>query len=119
MGVKVLRIVIIALVITLVTGGIVLLIGSGNDWTTSVEYSNGFFMAGLILVAIGCVNIIGAHNANPDEGKQYDGEVDAGTGERFKQITRDIGKGYNFLAIFGSAGVLTIGISLLVTQLFK
>jgi len=96
-----------------------MLIGQGKNWETSTQYSDGFFMAGLVLVAIGCVNIIGAHYADPDEGKQYDGEVDAGTFDRFKQITRDISKGYNFLVVFGSAGVLTIGISLLVSQLFQ
>lgn len=117
MGNKVVRFVIAIIALTIVAGGIVMLIGQGKHWETSTQYSNGFCAAGILLIAIGCINIVGAHNSNPDEGKQYNVEVDGITLDRFKQIRRDISKGYNFLIVCGSAGALLLGVSFLVMKL--
>ena len=118
MGNKVTRFIIAIIALAVVAGGIVMLIGQGKNWETSTQYSNGFCAAGILLIAIGCVNIVGAHNTDPDEGKQYNDEVDGGTLDRFKQMRRDISKGYNFLIICGSAGALLLGVSFLVMKLF-
>ena len=118
MGNKVVRFLVAIVALVIITGGIVMLIGQGKNWETSIQYSNGFCAAGILLLAVGCINIVGAHYSDPDEGKQYSSEVDGGTFERFKQMRRDISKGYNFLIICGSAGVLLLGVSFLVMKLF-
>jgi hypothetical protein len=117
MGNKVARFLVAIVALAIIAGGVVMLIGNSKNWETSTEYSNGFCAAGILLLALGCINIVGAHNSNPDEGKQYNDEVDGGTFERFKQMRRDISKGYNFLIICGSAGVLLLGVSFLVMKL--
>lgn len=118
MGKKGVRFLLAIVVLAIVAGGIVMLIGQSKKWETPTQYSNGFCAAGILLIAIGCINIVGAHNSNPDEGKQYNDEVDGGTLDRFKQVRRDISKGYNFLIVCGSAGALLLGASFLVMKLF-
>jgi hypothetical protein len=111
------RFVIFIIALTIVIGGIVMLIGQGKHWETPRQYSDGFCAAGLLTIAVGCINIVGAHNTNPDEGKQYNREVDEGTQDRFRLMWEDVSKGYNFLIICGSAGVLLLGVSYLVMRL--
>ncbi|HCS40561.1 MAG TPA: hypothetical protein DIW44_13380 [Anaerolineaceae bacterium] len=57
---KALRFITIILVITVVTGIIVLAIGLIDKWLTEIQFSNGNFYGGGVLLVVGLINAIGA-----------------------------------------------------------
>lgn len=111
---EVLRILIVAFLITLITGIAVLTIGELREWATSIQFSDGFFWAGLIIISIGYISYLGynqrANSWPPDHMDPV---------ERSKLWGADTFHGKNIMIIFGISGVLLIGISILVTKLFN
>ena len=67
---RALRFLTIILVITVVTGVIVLAIGLINKWQTDVQFSNGYFYGGGVLLVIGLINAIGARTDDRMSGMQ-------------------------------------------------
>lgn len=119
---KNLRILIRAILFSLISGIVVTIIGLLLGWKTSTQFSNGFFWAGAILISLGFMNILGMHSQPADPRMQYSQSVVRTTAdERFKFWETDTFRGYHLLAFLGISGALLIGLSglaILVGRLF-
>ena len=117
-----LRILIRAILFSLISGIVVTIIGLLLGWKTSTQFSNGFFWAGAILISLGFMNIMGRHSQPADPRMQYSQSVVRMTpDERFKIWEADTFRGYHLLAFLGISGGLLIGLSglaILVGRLF-
>lgn len=115
-----LRILISAILFSLIAGIVVSIIGTTMlGWKTPTQFSDGFFWAGAILISLGFLSVMG-RSYEPimpyGQSKFY-----LGKDERAKQWAADISQGYNFLAFLGTSGLLLLGLSglaLLVESLF-
>ena len=108
-----------ALLLSLFGGFVVLVIGLLLRWKTSAQFSNGFFLAGIIVIAIAFVNAMGRLSQPVNPYSQSDFRSD--TNEGFKLWTADTLHGYNILAFLGTSGLLLFGmagLALLVGRLF-
>jgi hypothetical protein len=118
----ILRILISAVLLSLVSGIVVSIIGLVLRWKTSTQFSDGFFWAGAILVSLGLLNIIGMFSQPTDMRLQYSqSAVHVDTADRHRIWEADILHGYHLLAFLGTSGLLLFGLSglaLLVGRLF-
>jgi len=115
----ILRILISAILFSLISGIVVSIIGYGLGWKTSTQFSDGFFYASAILISIGLVNVMGMFYQRTVTGLQYSqSAVHLDSSERFKIWDADILHGYNILAFLGISGLLLFGLSVLVGLLF-
>ena len=115
----ILRILIGAILFSLISGIVVAIIGLMLGWKTSTQFSDGFFWAGAILISIGLLSVLGAQSERTVSGPQYSqSAVDLDIAERFKIWTADISRSYNLLAFLGISGLLLFGLSFLVSRLF-
>jgi hypothetical protein len=119
---KIPRILISAVLLALISGIIVSIIGLILGWKTYTQFSDGFFFAGIILIAIGFVNVWGMHNQDPlVAGRQYSPVNNLGRDEGFKLWMADLSRGYNTMIFMGISGLLLFGIAglaILVGRLF-
>jgi hypothetical protein len=118
----ILRILISAILFSLISGIVVAITGFMLGWKTSTQFSDGFFWAGAIVIAIGFVNLLGMFSQRTVSGLQYSqSAVHLDAGERFKIWEADILRGYNLLGFLGISGLLLFGLSglaILVGRLF-
>ena len=115
----ILRILISAILFSLISGIVVSIIGLMLGWKTSTQFSDGFFWAGVIIIAIGFVNVLGGLNQPIMPYSQPTLNLD--TDERFKLWVADTLHGYNILAFLGTSGLLLFGmagLAILVGRLF-
>ncbi len=88
-------------------------------WTTSIQFSDGFFWAGAIVISMGFVNSLGMiyqRTVSGLENSQSAVHLDAA--DRLKIWEADILQGNNRLAFLGSSGLLLFGLAILVGRLF-
>ena len=115
----ILRILISAILFSLISGIIVAIIGLMLGWKTSTQFSDGFFWAGAIVISIGFVNLLGMFSQRTVSGLQYSqSAVHLDMAERYKIWETDILHGYNLLAFLGTSGLLLFGLAILVGRLF-
>ena len=116
------------LIITLSASAIVVVIGLIARWQTPVQFSDGFFWAGVVLGGVGVLGSFGDKNMRFNAGVKYlqsppqekysqlSGAEDENT--RVKRSLTDSGKSFNsYLLVFLSA-ILIILVGYLVTVLF-
>ena len=118
---KIPRILISAILVSLISGIVVIILGLILRWNTSTQFSDGFFLAGVIVLGIGFVNFWGMHNQDPNAGRQVSPVIHSDRDEGFELWKADIAHGYNLLAFLGISGVLLFGMSglaILVGRLF-
>jgi hypothetical protein len=109
----------IVVVVTMLIGTIITsLIGLIARWTTVVQFSNAFFFAGVILIGIGFVNVIGMRYQDTNTTRQTNQVVENNLENQFKLLRADISRGYYKMAFFGTAGLLMFGVSWLVLKVF-
>jgi hypothetical protein len=116
----ILRILIGAIRVSLISGFVVSVIGLMLRWKTSTQFSDGFFLAGIIMVAIAFVNAMG--RVNQPNITYSQSALSSDRDERFKLWTADTFHGYNILAFLGISGLLLFGLAglaLLVGRLFQ
>ncbi len=119
---KILRILIGAILFSLISGIVVAITGLILGWETSTQFSDGFFWAGAIVISIGFVNLMGMiyqRTVSGLENSQSAVHLDAS--ERFKIWQADILHGYNRLVILEISGLLLLGLSglaILIGRLF-
>jgi hypothetical protein len=113
MKIKLPRILISAVLFSLISGIIVLIIGLIVGWKTSIQYSDGFFFAGGIMIVIGFMNVWGMHNQDINAGRQYSPLSHSERDEGFKVWTADLARGYNSLTFLGISGLLLFGMAAL------
>ena len=109
----ILRILIGAILFSLISGIVVSIIGLMHGWKTSTQFSDGFFWAGVIMISIGFISLQGysqrtiawppVHLDPPDRAKLW---------------AADAFHGKILAAVFGMSGLLLFGLSILVPRLF-
>ena len=115
----ILRILIGVILLSLISGIVVSTIGVMHGWKTSTQFSDGFFWAGAIFIAIGFWNILGMYSQPPDSRLQHSqSAVHLDADERFKIWEADILRGRHLLAFLGISSLLLFGLSILVSKLF-
>ena len=113
------RILISAVVFSLLAAIIIVIIGVIRKWSTPEEFSNGFFWAGAIVLMAGAVNSL-SNLYQPTGSAQYMqsvGGVDRKENMRIWQ--EDVLHGYHLLAFLGIAGVLLLGYAVLILEVGK
>ena len=118
----ILRILISAILFSLVSGLVVSIIGLMLGWKTSTQFSDGFFWAGAIVISIGFVNLLGTFSQRPSSAMQYSrSAVRLDMAELYKIWETDNLHGYDLLAFLGISGLLLFGLAglaILVGRLF-
>ncbi len=106
---------VIACVIGLITGGIGWLL----HWNSTTQFSNGFFGAGAILIVIGILSVVGGFGMRSDFKMLYSQSAgDMNTLERSKRWIADMAQGYGLFLFLLLPGIILIGVSILVPNIF-
>jgi hypothetical protein len=106
------RILIRAILFSLILGVAITIIGLLRGWRTGTQFSDGFFWAGAILISIGFLNLRGALSQRTVSGLQNSqSAVHLDMAERFRIWEADAARGYNLLAFLGASGVLLLGLA--------
>jgi hypothetical protein len=109
----ILRVLIGAMLFALIAGIVVTILGLMLGWKTSIQFSNGFFWAGALMIIVGFVSYQG-YSQRFGDGPQVYLEPE----ERTQLWAADTFRGKNIMAMFGVSGLLLFGVSLLVGKLF-
>ncbi len=111
---RILRTALIILVISLVTAAIVVVIGLVRKWQTDIQFSNGFFYGGGVLMVVGLVNAMGARTDDRTPG-MADGRISTQERESSYQLLReDISKNNYRMVYLGVSGLLLWGVAALI-----
>ena len=113
-----LRILIGAILFSLMSGIVVAIIGLMLGWKTSTQFSDGFFWAGAIMIAIGLVQFQGYRDQGYSDRSIGRAPVYLEPAERSNLWAADTFHGKNLIAFLGISGLLLFGLSLLVARLF-
>ena len=118
----ILRILISAILLSLIFGIAVSVIGLLLGWKTSTQFGDGFFWAGILLLSIGFVNILGMFYQPADSRMLHSQTaVHLNIDERHKIWEADILHGYRILAFLGISSLLLFGLAglaILIGKLF-
>jgi hypothetical protein len=107
----IMRILISAILFSLISGIVVSITGLMLGWKTSTQFSDGFFWAGAIMISLGVLNIMGGRN-QPTSGLQTSQSVvHLDKDEQFKLWAAYTLHGYNLLAFLGTSGLLLFGLA--------
>ena len=112
-SIPILRILMRAILFSLLSGIAVAIIGLRLGWKTSTQFSNGFFVAGAILISIGFISFHGYRQRTTGWPPIYSDPA-----ERYGVQAADISHGKNLMIFFGISGLLLFGLSFLVLRLF-
>ena len=108
----ILRILIGAILFSLIPGIVVSVIGLLRGWRTS-QFSDGLFWAGVLMILIGFVSLQGHSQRTMDWPP-----IHVDPAERAKLWAADIFRGRILMAVFGISGLLLFGLAGLVLILF-
>jgi hypothetical protein len=108
----VLRILIGAILFSLVSGAVVLIIGLRMGWKASTQFSDGFFWAGVLMLAIGFISARGYSQRTAAWPPDYSDPAD-----RAKLWAADAFRGKILMAVCGLSGLLLFGLSILFSRL--
>jgi hypothetical protein len=109
----ILRILIGAILFSLISGIVVSIIGLRLGWKASIQFSDGFFWAGAIMFLIGFISFRGYSQRATTWPPAYMDPADSA-----KLWVADAFHGKILLAVFGISGLLLFGLSFLVSRLF-
>jgi hypothetical protein len=109
----ILRMVISIILLSLISGVIVAIIGLIREWKTPIQFSNGFFWAGAIMIVFGFVSFQGYRQRDTNWPPTH-----LDPAERANLWTADAFRGQNLIIAFGISGFLLFGLSFLVMKLF-
>ena len=108
----ILRILIGAILFSLISGIVVAIIGLMHGWETS-QFSDGFFWAGVIMILVGFISLQGYRQRTINWPP-----VHLDPAHRAKLWAADAFHGKILMAVFGISGLLLFGLSILVSRLF-
>ena len=109
----ILRILIGAILFSLISGIVVSIIGLMLGWKTSTQFSDGFFWAGAIMILLGSISFHGYSQRAPDWPP-----IHLDLDDRAKLWAADAFRGKILIIVFGFSGLLLFGLSILVSILF-
>jgi len=107
------RILIGAILFSLVAASVVAIIGLLLGWKTSAQFSDGFFWAGALMIFIGVISFQGYSRGASDGPPIY---VDPA--ERSNLGAADTSRGKKLMAFLGISGLLLFGLAFLAGRLF-
>ena len=110
---KILRILIGAILITIMSAIVVSIIGLKAEWKTSIQFSDGFFWAATIVILIGFISYYGYRRRATDWPP-----INVDPANRSKLWAADNSRGKILLLVFGISGLMLIGLSILISSLF-
>ncbi|HEY6072678.1 MAG TPA: hypothetical protein VIV15_04600 [Anaerolineales bacterium] len=114
-----LRMLVTGTALALVLGALVALFGLISGWRNAIEFSNGMFVMGSAVVIFGLLSVWGGFTARGSFAITYAQSVsDMSILERGKLWMLDSLRGYNVVVVGTVCGLLLIGVSILVYQLF-
>ena len=103
--------------LTILVSLIVLVFGMVSRWNTPVQYSNGFFMAGVLVIIFGIFSVAGGFEQRADFSILYAESVgQASIAERTQRMVAEINQRYGFMVVLIGVGILLIGISIIIGQ---
>jgi hypothetical protein len=108
----ILRILISAILFSLMSGIVVAIIGLMLGWKTSTQFSDGFFWAGAIMIAIGLISFQG-YSQRTSSTPSVMPPVYSDPAERSNLWVADTFHGKNLMAFLGISGLLLFGLSFL------
>ncbi len=106
------RILIGAILFSLISGIVVSIIGFMLGWKTSTQFSDGFFWAGAIMILIGVISFQGYSQRASEWPPIYLDPANLA-----KLWAADTFHGKILMAVFGISGLLLFGLSILVSRL--
>ena len=109
----ILRILIGAILISLISGIVVSIIGLRLGWKASIQFSDGFFWAGVIWFLIGFISYRGYSQRTTAWPP-----VHLDPADHARLWAADAFHGKILIAVFGISGLLLLGLSTLVSRLF-
>lgn len=116
-GSHLLRLTGIILGITLGAALIVLTVGLTLHWDQPVQFSNGFFAAGAIVIVLGTFSITGGFQQRGSFSITYaESAGQASLSERTQRMMTDINQRYGTMVVLLGAGLLLITISIFIGQ---
>jgi hypothetical protein len=116
----ILRILISAILFSLICGIFVGIISLKLGWKTSTQFSDGFFWAGAIMLSLGLLTVLGRVSQGTISETQYrQTGVHLDMAERSRQWAADISQGYNILTFLGTSGLMLCGLSGLVIPVWN
>lgn len=107
------RILIGIILVSFVSGIVVLIIGLVIGWKTSARFSDALFWASVIMILIGFISLVGNSQRAVDWPPVYWDPADLA-----RLWAADIFHGRILMAAFGTSGLLLFGLSILVSRLF-
>jgi hypothetical protein len=101
--------------ISLIVAGVGLVL----QWSTPVQFSNGFFVAGAIVIVLGTFSIAGGFQQRAHFPLTYaETASQASISERGKRMMADINQRYGAMILMIGTGLLLIAISIAIPQWF-
>ena len=108
-----------SLIISGVISLLLVLAGLLLGWKTGVQFSNGFFWAGALLIIFGVLTIFGGYSMRSDFGVVYSQSAgDANILERTKQWIADTEQSYSFYVVLLISGAILMLLSVLIDLVF-
>ena len=114
-----LKLVGITLVLACVLGAIVSGFGLLFKWNSVVQFSNGFFLVGAILIVMGVMSVMGGYGMRSNFNVMY--SQSAGTMnilERSKRWLADTEQGYGSFLFLLLTGVFLVAAAVLISNIF-
>jgi hypothetical protein len=103
--------------LTAVVSLIVLVVGLALRWNTQVQFSNGFFIAGALVIVSALFSLVGGFRQRADFSMTYaETAGQASMAERTQRMMADIHQRYGFMVVLVGVGILLMGISILLGQ---
>ena len=113
----ILRLVRIVLGLTILVSLIVLVFGLVSQWSTPVQFSNGFFVAGALVIVLGLFSVAGGFGQRANFSMTYaESAGQASIAERTQRMMADINQRYGSMIILVGVGILLIGVSVVIGQ---
>jgi hypothetical protein len=104
--------------LTVAVSLLLIVIGLISAWH-SMQFSNGFFIAGCLFGMFGLLSVVGNLRARSNFGIVYGQSAsDMNLAERTKQWMADINQGYNAMIVLVATAALLIGVAVLIDKLF-
>jgi hypothetical protein len=98
---------------------ILLIVGLFFQWDKPVQFSNGFFAAGALLIVLGTLSVTGGFQQRADFSIVYTESAGSGSlSERAQRMMADINQRYGAMILLIGTGLLLIVISIGIHQVF-
>ena len=105
----------LTLLLSLLVAGVGLVL----QWNTPVQFSNGFFATGAIVIVLGLLSVAGGFGQRADFSMIYaESAGQASLAKRTQRMMADIDQRYRALILLAVTGLLLIAISIAIPKLF-